>query len=159
MTARCLAFALLLAGCGPTGPASPVQRIEIRQSGWESLDVAISRTGQASFEKSEPGPQPRAGAFRISSQDFDKLEARLAEFRRQAVPRTDASIQEMLRRQCPDGVPYTTDRGAVYLRWVGPDFDQHYLADLGCDSERNADRNAKLLAIVSGFPLPKTLSK
>lgn len=153
MTARYLAPALLLAGCGPSIPEGPVQRVEIRQSGWESLDVAVARSGVGSFERSGPAPEPITGAFRITPQDFSNLEARLAEFRKSAVPRTNASIEEMGNRRCPEGVPYVTDNGAIYVRWIGDGFDQHYLADLGCDRDRSSNRNAKLREVVRSLPV------
>ena len=148
MNARHLIPALLLAGCGPSVADGPVQRIEIRQSGWESLDITIARSGSGSFERSGPTPEPTVGDFRIKPKSFKEIEARLAEFRKKAVPRTNESIEEMVNRRCPEGVPYVTDRGAIYVRWVGDGFDQHYLAKLGCDYERYSKRNAKLIAVV-----------
>ncbi|MDZ4306440.1 MAG: hypothetical protein U0988_01020, partial [Allopontixanthobacter sp.] len=68
--------------------------------------------------------------------------------------RTDASIQEMGERRCPEGIPFVTDNGAIYIRWIGRGFDQHYVADLGCDKDRYRDRNSKLLAIVRSLPIP-----
>lgn len=155
MIARYLAPTLLLTSCGPSTPERPVQQIELRQSGWESLDVAVARGGAGSFEILGLDPEPITGAFRITSQEFSALEARLAEFRKSAVPRTDASIQEMGNRRCPEGVPYVTDNGAIYVRWIGEGFDQHYLADLGCDRERNTKRNAKLIEVVESLPVPR----
>ena len=154
MIARYLALALLLAGCGPNVADGPAQRIEIRQSGWESLEVTIARSGSGSFEQSGLAPEPISGAFRLTPQRFNEIESHLAEFRKNAVPRTDESIEEMANRRCPDSVPYVTDNGAIYVRWVGDGFDQHYLAELGCDYKRYSDRNAKLIAVVRSFPVP-----
>jgi hypothetical protein len=148
MISRCLILAFVLAGCGPTVPNEHVQRIEVRQSGWQSLDVAVTRTGIGSFEQSGNGARQRTGTFRINPHDFDKIEAGFAQFHKEAVPVTDASLQEMGNRRCPEGVPYVTDNGAIYVRWVGEGFDQHYLAHLGCDQKRNANRNATLSASV-----------
>lgn len=153
MICRCLTLAFVLAGCVPTSPKEPVQRIEVRQSGWQSLDLAVTRTGIGSFKQSGNWSQQRTGTFRINPHDFDKIEAGFAEFHKVAVPVTDASIQEMGNRRCPEGVPYVTDNGAIYVRWVGEGFDQHYLADLGCDQKRNANRNATLSASVRDLKL------
>lgn len=154
MRACYLALAVVVGGCQPSGQQEQADRIEIRQSGWESLDLSVSNDGKGAFERTGLAPLPITGTFRISPRDFRSLEARLSEFRKEAVPRTDASIQEMGNRRCPEGVPYVTDQGAIYVRWVGESFDQHYLASLGCDRERNAKRNAKLLEVVRSLPVP-----
>lgn len=154
MIYRFLAPLLLLTGCGKGVPEGPVQRIEIRQSGWESIDIVVTRSGSGSFELSGLAPEPITGTFRVTPQEFINLEARISEFRKSAVPRTDATIEKMVNRRCPQGVPYVTDNGAIYVRWIGNGFDQHYLAELGCDSQRNADRNAKLIAVVRSLPVP-----
>ena len=158
MIIRYLAPALLLTGCGPRFSEEPVKRIELRQSGWESLDVSVASNGFGSFERSGPAPEPITGNFRITPQDFSVLEARLDEFRKSAVTRTNASIQEIGNRRCPSGVPYVTDLGAIYVRWIGEGFDQHYVADLGCDRERHAERNVKLNEIVSSLPVSRPRS-
>ena len=158
---RCLALALLLVGCGPNRPAEPVQEIAVRKSGPASLDIVVKRTGVGSFEQFNPDSQLsplRNGTFRVSSNDFDKIEARFAEFRKEAVPLTDASLQEMMDRRCGKGVPYVTHRGSIYVRWDGKGFDQHYLAKLGCDDERTADQKQNLgdafrtLTVLTGLP-------
>lgn len=151
---RCTALALMVASCAPPVGQGPVERIEIRQSGWESVDISVASTGVGSFERTGLGLQSVTGSFRISPGYFRSMEERLAEFRKHAVPRTDASIQELGNMRCPEGLPFVTDNGAIYVRWIGEGFDEHYLASLGCDKARNADRNSKLLGIVRNLPVP-----
>lgn len=161
MFIRCLALAFLLVSCGPNRPEEPVQEIAVRKSGPASLDIVLKRTGVGSFEQFNPESQLsplRTGTFRVSSNDFDKIEARFAEFRKEAVPLTDASLQEMIERRCGKGVPYVTHSGAIHVRWVGKGFDQHYLAELGCDDERTANQKQSLreafrtLTVLTGLP-------
>lgn len=155
MRACYLALGLVVGGCQLSGQQEQADRIEIRQSEWEeSLDISVSSDGNGSFERTVLGSQPINGVFRISPRDFRSLVARLSRFRNEAVPRTDASIQEMGNMRCPEGIPYVTDNGAIYVRWVGESFDRHNLARLGCDRERNAHRNAKLLEVVRSLPVP-----
>ncbi len=161
MFARGLTLSLVLISCGPTQPEEPVQEIAVRKSGDQSFDVILRRTGIGSFEQSSIGPNPSpptTGTFRLSSSEFEEIEARFAEFRKEAIPLTDASLKEKVKRTCPKGVPIAFHRGAIYIRWVGEGFDQHYLGELGCDYERNANRNAKLnpsveaLTVLTGLP-------
>jgi len=113
--------------------------------GNQSLVVVVTRTGVGSFEQSSlnetPSP-PTTGTFQLSLTDFNEIEARFAEFRKQAGPLSRA--QEKVKRICPEGVPNALHRGAIHIRWVGNGFDQHYYAEFGCDFERNANRNVKL---------------
>lgn len=154
MLCRTTAFLVFLAGCQPIAGNSTVERIEIRESGSESLDITLVKTGQGSFERTGLAPPPINGKFEISPEAFNSLMKQLSEFRKQAVPRTESSIIEMGERRCPDGVPFMTDNGAIYVRWAGNGFAEHFLADLGCDGDRMRDRNARLLEIVRGLPIP-----
>ena len=151
---RSIALLVFLTGCQQTSENRAVERIEIRESGWESLDVTLANTGQGSFERTGLAPSPVTGKFEIRPDAFNSLVKRLSEFRQQAVPRTETSIIEMGERRCPDGVPFATDNGAIYVRWVGKGFDEHFLADLGCDGDRMRDRNTRLFEIVQSLPIP-----
>lgn len=148
---------LLLAfiiGC--TGPerAPPVERLELRLSGWSAMDVEVNRQGEGRYRLSEPVPDGRTGAFRISARQFAVLVERLAVYRRQAVPMSDGSARAFNEQRCPEGAHFVTDQGAVWIRWRGPDADEHYMADLGCDPERNAARNQDLIGIIRTLPVP-----
>lgn len=148
-----LLLAFLIA-CSAPGPVQTVERIELRLSGWEALDVAVNRQGEGHWRLSEPVPNGRTGAFRITAQQFAALVERLAVYRRQAVPMTDESIREMMRRTCPAGVHYINDSSAVWVHWTGSNVNEHYSADLGCDPERNARRNQDLMSILRTLPVP-----
>ncbi|HEY5722522.1 MAG TPA: hypothetical protein VIT45_09390 [Allosphingosinicella sp.] len=73
------------------------------------------------------------------------------------MPFTDESAREFIERTCPEGVPYVTDNGAIYIRWIGPVTDEHYLAELGCDRDRQAERNRRFDEILESLPAPRNL--
>ncbi|MDZ4307470.1 MAG: hypothetical protein U0988_06380, partial [Allopontixanthobacter sp.] len=85
MIGRCIAFMLMLGGCQPAAEHRPVEQIELRQSGWESLDVSVTSTGIGSFERTGIAPGSKTGSFRMTSSDFKSLGTRLSEFRDEAV--------------------------------------------------------------------------
>ncbi|HYI40861.1 MAG TPA: hypothetical protein VE053_11140 [Allosphingosinicella sp.] len=153
---RVAAAALLLglaAGCDASPP--PIDRIEIRVSGESAVDIAVDGGGEGSFRLSEPFPGGRSGTFSVTPEQFQRLRERLERYRRQAVPTTDESAREFVERTCPRDVPFVTDAGGVYVRWIGSTSDQHFLADLGCDRERRKWRNQDLLGIVRSLPVPQ----
>jgi hypothetical protein len=147
-------LAALLTGCGAPGPAPRIDLIELRQSGWEALDVVVARNGRGRFHRSHPLPRGRGGSFAIAPRQFEQLLERLAPFQREAVPVTAESVARFIDARCPEGVHRATDMAAIYLRWVGRGVDRHYLADLGCDPERHTARNGALRAIIASLPLP-----
>ena len=156
MTMRTALFPLLLAfAVGSSGceRAPKVDRVEMRLSGWSGVDIAVDSQGKGEYRLSDY-PHQKGGSFSITPEQFNRLVQRIEPFRRQAVPFTDKSAREFIDQKCPKGVPFTTDAGAVWLHWVGPSSDQHYLADLGCDADRNAVRNKELLSIVKSLPVP-----
>jgi hypothetical protein len=149
-------FPLLLAlAVGSSGceRAIKVDRVEMRLSGWSGVDIAVDSRGNGEYRLSDY-PHKKSGSFSIKPEQFAQLVQRIEPFRRQAVPFSDESAREFIEQKCPRGVPFTTDAGAVWLHWVGPNSDQHYLADLGCDANRNAARNKELLSIVKSLPVP-----
>jgi hypothetical protein len=148
-----LIFALAV-GCSGADQAPIVERIEMRLSGWSAMDVEVNSQGEGRYHFNEPYPDGRSGSFSIPPQQFAELVERLKTYRRQAVPMTDKSVQEFIEITCPKGLPRVTDVGAVWVHWVGSASDQHFLADLGCDAERNAARNKELLGIVRSLPVP-----
>jgi hypothetical protein len=142
----------LALGCSDSPPVP--DRIEMRVSGWSAIDIEMSRDGSGRFETSQPRPGGRSGSFSLTPWQWQRLRDRLEPYRKQAVPVTDDSAREFIERRCPEGTPFVTDLGAVYVRWIGPDLDRHYLADLGCDPKRHESRNEELLAIVNSLPVP-----
>jgi len=149
-----MCLAIIVAGCSDPEPAPKVDRVELRVSGWSAVDVDVNSRGEGKYHLSAPYPNGRGGSFSVQPQQFAALVERLQPFRRQAVPVTDESAREFMNRTCPNGVPFVIDAGAVWVRWTGAGFDQHYLAELGCDAERNAARNKALLNVVKSLPVP-----
>ena len=147
-------LAFLTVGCSDPEPAPTIDRIELRVSGWSAVDVEVNSRGEGKYHLSHPLPNGRGGSFSVQPQQFTALIERLQPFQRQAVPVTDKSTREFIDRTCPKGVPFVTDAGAVWVHWIGPGFDQHYLADLGCDARRNTARNKALLDVVKSLPVP-----
>lgn len=145
-----LALAVGTSGCEQ---ASKIDRVEMRLSGWSGVDIALDSRGKGEYRISVY-PHAKSGSFSIAPKQFAELIQRIEPLRRQSVAFTDQSTLEFIDQKCPRGVPFTTDAGAVWLHWVGPNLDQHFLADLGCDADRNAARNTELLSIVKSLPVP-----
>jgi len=143
-----------LAGCSGTKDEPKIDRIEMRMSGRFAIDVSVNSRGEGSYHVSQPFPNGRDGSFSIRPQQFNRLVEQLQPYRYQAVPFTDESARRFATATCPKGVPFTYDVGALWVRWIGPSVDQHYLADFGCDPERNTVRNEQLIGIWKGLPLP-----
>lgn len=146
---------LLAVGCNNPGSEAKIDRVELRVSGWSSLDVEVHSRGGGKYHLSEPPPHGSRGSFPHQPQQFAALVERLQPFRSQSEPYSEASARKFILSECPDGVPFTYDAGAVWVRWVGPTLDDHFLLDLGCDAERNAARNRELLDIVESLPVPR----
>lgn len=144
-------FLCFTTGCDDSPP--PPDRVEIRLSGWSAADIEVDRAGRGSY-RLDRGRHGNRGTFSLSPPQLEQLLRRLEPYRRQAVPPTEESMAEFIIRDCPRDVPFVTDSGAVYIRWIGPGSDLHFLADLGCDHERQASRNKDLLGIVYGLPVP-----
>jgi hypothetical protein len=154
IAAASLLLTILVGSAAPAG-AQPVERIELRRSGWTSLDVEVNRHGESRYEDFDPDlHRRRRGAFRLSAQQFDDLVARLAAYRRESVPMNDDSLRALMRQTCPAGVDFVTDSGGILVHWIGPGTNEHYFADLGCDRERNAPRNEDLRSILRSLPVP-----
>jgi hypothetical protein len=157
-----IAFAALLlafaagpnfAQSAPDVGGADVDRIEIGVSGgWSSIHIALNGRGEGRWRSSEPMPRGRGGRFAVTPRQFALLLERLAPFRQQAVPATAENIREMITRRCQEA--RVTDGGHFSVRWLGPGTDQYYGVYLGCDPERNAARNAELLAITASLPVP-----
>jgi hypothetical protein len=143
----------VISGC-TDAPPPVVDRIELRLSGWSAVDITVSRQGASSYHLSDPPPAGKGGIFSLTPQQFENLLRRLEPYRKTAVSFTDASAEKFVLSECPRGVPFVTDQGAFYVRWIGRTSDQHYLADLGCDSTRLEARNKDLLAIAQSLPVP-----
>ena len=143
-------------GCSGSKPTPTIERVEIRRSGWTALDVSVNKRGEGQYHLGRPLPGGTSGSFSIQPQEFASILQRLESFRNLAVPVTEESLAEFVQgKPCPQGTPFVTDAGGVWVRWLGPSYDEHYLADFGCDPERNAARNKALLTMVESFPVPQ----
>lgn len=153
IAAASLLLTILVASAAPTG-AQPVERIELRRSGWTSLDIEVNRQGESRYDDFDPDLGRRRGSFSLNAQQFDNLLARLAVYRRESVPMSDESMRALRQQTCPVGAAFVTDMGGIWVHWIGPGTDEHYFAELGCDPDRNARRNADLHSILQGLPVP-----
>jgi hypothetical protein len=150
-------FSLLpLTACGaPSSTLPKVERIEMKRSGWSSLEIEVRTSGEGSFRLSEPFPKGHAGTFKISPKQFSTLVERLQPFQRESTPLTASSLRQLLGRACPEGVTQVTDAGGFWVHWIGPQLNDHYWADFGCDRERRRARNRELVAIMESLPVPQ----
>ena len=155
-----LAIAILLiaftTSCAERQAPKRVDRIEMRQSGWSSVDVQINRRGEGQYQMSLY-PREKKGSFSVSSGQFAALVERLRPFQKEAVPLNRESMRKILDFRCPEGVPDVTDHGGFWIRWVGLNYDRHYSVDFGCDYERNRVRNNQLRSLLKDFPIPARL--
>lgn len=151
IAAASLLLSFLIGSAAPE-PAQ-IERIELRLSGGSSLDVEVNSQGEGRYLLTDY-PRRRNGTFSLTQQQYDGLVERLAVYRREAVPMSESSMRGFMRLQCPAGANFIYDRGAVWVHWIGPNVDEHYLVDLGCDPERNAGRNADLWSILRSLPVP-----
>lgn len=143
---------MFLNGCSPP-QADEIERIEIRQSGWSAIDIELNEEGEGRYHSSQ---SERSDSISITPKQFEQLIDRLEPYRREAVSFTEESAGEMaMGYGCPDGVPYVTDAGAIWIHWIGPNIDQHFLAELGCDYERYSERNDTLREVILSLPIPR----
>ena len=116
-----------IAACADSPSSEPVEQIEMRISGWSSLDVVIDADGHGSFEVSEPFPKGKNGSFQISRAEFLQVLEKLEPYRVQSEEFSDEGIAAYIDRRCPEGIPSVTDAGAFYVRWKTEKTDQHFL--------------------------------
>lgn len=145
---------VLLLGCDAAQP-DEIDQIEIRVSGWSALDISLNRDDAGSYHISHPYPDGQRGIFSITPQQFESLLERLEPFRDEAVPFDEESIEEFINSSCPEGSPFVTDAGAIWIHWMGSDTDEHYLANLECYPERNSSRNETLHNIAESLPIAR----
>ncbi|HEX8214810.1 MAG TPA: hypothetical protein VF582_04985 [Allosphingosinicella sp.] len=146
----------LLIRCTAPEPTAPIDRLEMRRSGWSAVDIELNSRGEGRYRLSQPDPEGRDGEFSITPRQFTTLLERLAVYRRQAVPMSEQSARQFIETSCPPGTPFVTDAGAIWIRWIGQNSDEHYLADLGCGRDAHARRNEELIGIIHSLPLPLT---
>lgn len=148
---------LLASSCAPNSNDDKIERLELRLSGWTSLDIVIDGEGNGTYRDSEPSPNGTTGRFKLNQEKLTEILTTLQHFRERSVPFSDESAMRLIERTCPEGVPSVTDHGAFYVRWFAANSDTHYMADLGCDYKRYADRNRDILELVQSLPIPAGL--
>lgn len=154
MILRSATLIFLLVVCfEATEPLPKVDRIELREGAWSRIHVQIDKQGIGRYELSDY-PHTKVGSFTITQQHFVALLKRLEPFQRESGPMPDENSLRALDAPCPDGVPMVTDAGMLWIHWVGHDYSRHYIADYGCDYERNRARNQELRSIVRSLPVP-----
>lgn len=155
MRAFFASFVLLIASsCVPGSRNEKIERLEMRLSGWSSLDIMINEEGNGTYSDSEPFPDGATGRFKLDRDELAEVLASLQPYREQSEPFSNKSATEFMERTCPEGVPSVTDAGAFYVRWHTANSETHYLADFGCDYERYADRNRNIIKLVKSLPIP-----
>jgi len=145
---------LFVVACGKADRPE-IEKIEIRQSGWQSQDVTIASTGLGNYHISEPYPEGQSGTFKMTHEQFVSFLSSLEPYRADAEPYTDESALRFIKYSCPPKVPRTTDAGAIYIRWRGPEYDMHFLMNFGCNSKHHAKRNSQLRRTFEQLPLPR----
>jgi hypothetical protein len=131
------------------------KRVELRRSGWLAEDVTINAAGIVEYHISDPVPPGRSGTFALSREEFRSFLERLEPYRAQAESYSEASAMRLVRGRCPENVPFTYDAGAMYIRWIGPSKDEHFLMEFGCDAGRHAKRNKRMQHVFESLPLPR----
>jgi hypothetical protein len=144
---------LFIFGCGRSASSLPVESVELGATG---LDVRITSQGKGSYLYGMSNPSQKRTTFDIGSTGFKRLISSVAPFRIHAGP-IKQTVERFYNNACSEGVPFVTDQGLISVRWTGKGFDQIYIADLGCDYDRNAARNKKLFAILNSLPVPKPM--
>lgn len=145
---------LFAASCAPDRSGEEIERLEMRLSGWSSLDVVVDAEGNGIYKDSGSHSDGKKGRFKLTRAELLELLAKLQPYRKQAVPFSEESAMRFIEQVCPKGVPEVMDAGAFYARWLTADDNVHYLADFGCDHKRLAARNGELRKIVEGLPIP-----
>jgi hypothetical protein len=150
-------FAMLtLAACGNDGPPQ-IDRIEMRRSGWASEDVTITSAGTGRYLVFDPNhtSEARSGRLQMTHKQFAEFLESLEPYRAEAERYSYGSAMRYIRGTCPNGVTQASDMGAMYIRWIGPKDDMHFLMDFGCDPVRNTDRNRRMHQAFEQLLLPR----
>jgi len=154
---RWLFLVLLVAACDNQNDGfQKVERIQLILSGWASMDieVKISGEGRYAINHGVGSAQAESGSFVISPQKFAELASRLKPFQSRSAPLTKSSIDRLMTWTCPKPSTQINDAGALYVQWTGPQLNNYYYADFGCDANKMKARNAELRAIVRSLPVP-----
>ncbi len=151
---RLAAILLLLALAACAKPPATIDTLEIRLSGKRGVLITLNREqgGQIALDASSKGTPP--SRFTLPPERFDAIVRQLEPFREDATPATDESVAALNENgNCPFFAPYSTDQGSIWVKWSGQNVSEHYLAELGCDPDRNRARNAELQAIIGQLPI------
>lgn len=145
-----LAILVLVTACREQNPPA-IHRLEIYAPG---LKIAINNQGTGVFSRYSLNSENRSGAFSLNNKQFNELIRRLEVYRRSHDTVTGAEFERvyMLAPHCKK---YITDNGGITFHWTGPDVDQFYDVDYGCDRDQNAGRNKELRAILRSLPVPE----
>lgn len=153
LSMRCnivVAISVLLTACGEQSPPA-IDGLEIYAP---SLSVEITNQGSGKFSKNLAPYKSRSGSFSFTPQQFRKLIRRLEVFRRSgdAVTLDEFKRVYMLAPRC---VNYVTDNGGITFHWIGPNINEYYRVDYGCNPDQNAERNKEFRAILRSLAVPE----
>lgn len=133
-----------------------VDTIQIHRSGRISYDVIVHANGKGEFEGSRAVSEEGKRTFALKPGQFGQLASSIEPYRRFAQPVTDESIRDVVEGKwpkCPANLPHAADAGSVYLHWLGPKTNVHYVVDLGCDEWGNYEETQDLLVAVYRLPI------
>ncbi|EZP70468.1 hypothetical protein [Novosphingobium resinovorum] len=97
---------LFVVACGKADRPE-IEKIEIRQSGWQSEDVTIASTGLGNYHISEPYPEGQSGTFKMTHEQFVSLLSSLEPYRAEAEAYTDESALRFIKNPCPPKVTWS----------------------------------------------------
>ena len=143
--------ALLTSAC--SGPSTPtIDQLEVVAPG---LQIAIDGQGNGRFIKRPRRQHEVAGKFTLNADQFEALIRRLEVYRRSnaVIAAGDFKRVWMQAPQCED--TFVSDSGGMTVHWIGPALDEFYIADYGCDPQRNDAKYRDLRAILHSLPVPE----
>jgi hypothetical protein len=145
-----LMIALLTAACGEPSPPT-FRKLEIFAPG---LEITIDGQGAGSFLRRSQRANDRSGRFSLTSAQYDALVRRLEVYRNSEDAKEKVDFDRVFM-QAPHCDISRSDQGGITFHWDGPEINQFYTVDYGCDAERNVRRNSDLRAILESLPVPE----
>ena len=138
------------------GELAEIDTIQIHRFGPISYDVIVHANGKGEFEGGRAVLEKGKRTFALKPGQFGQLASSIEPYRHLAKPVTDGSIRDVVDGKwpkCPANSPDEADAGSLYLHWLGPKTNVHYVVDLGCHETGNYEQNQSLLVAVYRLPI------
>jgi hypothetical protein len=129
--------------------------------GAPGLTVSVDRWGNGQFRRETDAlgaNTGKAGTFKLSSDALMQLRQRLEPFRLSGETLGRAEFEKK-------AIGRMALRWRVFVRcrrhnsqWTGPDYEQFYNVDFGCEAPKHSERNKELAAALASLPVPEPLS-